>query len=246
MIKCVVIDDEQENISIITKLVTQYCADLTIAGGALTATKAIEVIREVQPQLVFLDVEMPAMNAFELLSYLKPLNFEVIFVTAFEHYAAKAFKYSALDYLLKPVDIDELMQAAQKAITRIKEKNINQRLEDFLGNFPIAGGFSKIALPTLDGLLLYPIDEIICCTAKNTYTLFEFIKGNELLVNGSLIGYEEKLPASVFCRIHNSYLINLNHMKKYHKGKGGYVEMVNGKILEVSLRKKEDFLSRLR
>jgi len=246
MIKCVVIDDEQENISILTRLLKQYCPDLTIAGEALGAEKGIELIREVQPQLVFLDVEMPPVNAFDLLSHLRPLHFEVIFVTAFDHYAAKAFKYSALDYLLKPVDIEELKQAAQKAITRIKEKNINQRLENFLGNIPVVSGYSQIALPTIDGLLLYPIDEIICCIAKNTYTLFEFIKGNELLTLGSLSVYEEKLPASVFCRIHNSYLINLNHMKRYQKGKGGYVEMVNGKILEVSSRKKEDFLNRIR
>jgi two-component system, LytTR family, response regulator len=200
----------------------------------------------VGPQLVFLDVEMPPMNAFDLLNNLVPVNFEVIFVTAFDHYALKAFKYSALDYLLKPVGVDELKAAVQKAVTRISEKNINQRLDNFLSSYPAGNGFSKIALPTLNGLVLYPVEEIICCTAKNTYTLFDFINDKELLVAGSLKEFEEKLPASSFCRIHHSYLINLNHMKKYNKGKGGQVEMVNGKTLEVSLRKREELLSRLR
>jgi two-component system, LytTR family, response regulator len=246
MIKCVVIDDEQENISVLTKLLSLYCPDVSVAGQAVTATDAIQVIREVDPQLVFLDVEMPPVNAFDLLNNLKPVNFEIIFVTAFDHYALKAFKYSALDYLLKPVDLDDLKGAVQKAVTRIREKNINQRLDNFLSSYPAGNGFSKIALPTLNGLVLYPVEEIICCTAKNTYTLFDFVNDKEILVACSLKEIEEKLPPAIFCRIHHSFLINLNHMKKYNRGKGGYVEMVNGKILEVSLRKREELLSRLR
>jgi two-component system, LytTR family, response regulator len=205
----------------------------------------LEVIRKQQPQLVFLDVEMPGMNAFELLAQLQPVHFEYILVTAFDKYAVKAFANNALHYLLKPVDIDELRLAVQKASTRIMETNFSRRIDD-LQSQKETNHVTKIALPTSNGLVFHAIDDIVCCTARNTYTLFEFVNDKELLVSGPLKEFEEKLPAGIFCRVHNSYLINMNHIKQYIKGKGGQVKMVNGKIIDVSMRKRDEFLNRLR
>lgn len=245
MITCVIVDDEQQNISILKKLLTKYCPEVKLAGEANSPSDAVELIRKQQPQLVFLDVEMPGMDAFELLSQLQPINFEYILVTAFDRYAVKAFANNALHYLLKPVDIDELRLAVQKASARIIEANVSRRIDDLKGQAQ-SNQVTKIALPTSNGLAFYEIDEIVCCTARNTYTLFEFVKDKELLVSGTLKEFEEKLPAAIFCRVHNSYLINMNHIKQYTKGKGGHVKMINGKIIDVSLRKRDEFLSRLR
>lgn len=245
MITCVIVDDEQQNISILRNLLTRYCPEVEITGEANSSTAAVELIRKLRPQLVFLDVEMPDMDAFELLSNLKPLHFEYILVTAYDRYAVKAFAHNALHYLLKPVDIDELRVAVQKASVRIVETNVNRRIDD-LKSQAENNQVSKIALPTSNGLVFISIDEIVCCSARNNYTLFEFVKDKELLVSGTLKDFEEKLPASIFCRVHNSHLINMNHIRQYIKGKGGQVKMINGKIIDVSSRKRDEFLSRLR
>ena len=188
---------------------------------------------------------MPGMDAFELLSQLQPINFEYILVTAFDRYAVKAFANNALHYLLKPIDIDALRLAVQKASARIMEANVSRRIDD-LKNQAEFSQVAKIALPTTNGLVLYAVDDIICCTARNTYTLFEFVSDKDLLVSGTLKEFEEKLPVSIFCRVHNSHLINMNHVKQYIKGKGGQVKMTNGKLLDVSSRKRDEFLARLR
>jgi two-component system, LytTR family, response regulator len=246
MIKCIIVDDEPDNLVILKKILAQYCPEITVVGEAASAEEAIPLIRQSQPQLVLLDIEMPGSNAFDMLNQLRPINFEVIFVTAFAGYAAKAFRYSALDYLLKPVDIDDLRQAIQKAVVRSMQKNYNDRLEALLNSTLAENTFSKIAIPTIDGLVFYPVEDVICCLAKGTYTEMELCKNKNLLLTSTLKEVEEILPPGIFCRVHNSYLINLNHMKKYYKGKGGYVEMSNGRTIEVSFRKREEFLSRLK
>ncbi|PWT98513.1 MAG: DNA-binding response regulator, partial [Bacteroidetes bacterium] len=184
--------------------------------------------------------------AFDTLTKLTPANFEVIFVTAFNEYAIRAFKFSAIDYLLKPVDIDELRMAVEKAIKRIKEKNLNSRLDILLQDNIAPGGPKKIALPTIDGLAFYEVSEIISCIAEGPYTKFAFTRDRNLLVTGALKEFEELLPEGTFCRIHHSCLINLNHIKKYYKGRGGMVEMSNGDQFEVSARKRDEFLSKFR
>lgn len=246
MITCVIVDDEQQNISILKKLLARYCPDVNLIGEAVSSGTALELIRKQQPQLVFLDVEMPDMDAFELLSQLTPFHFECILVTAYDRYAVKAFAYNALHYLLKPVDIDELRLAVQKAVARIMEKDVSRRIDDLKERAESNQMTAKIALPTSNGLVFYAINDIVCCGARNTYTLFEFVSDKELLVSGTLKEFEEKLPAGIFCRVHNSYLINMNHVTRYIKGKGGQVKMINGKIVDVSLRKRDEFLSRLR
>jgi two-component system LytT family response regulator len=247
MIKCILIDDEPVNVNILRKMLAAYCPEISVIGEAFTAADALSVIRQTSPQLVFMDIEMPGQNAFDILNELMPVNFEIIFVTAFDHYAIRAIKYSALGYLLKPVGVEDLIQAINKAVQNIQQKNINQRLRNLLaGDIMGNNQLSNIALPSKDGLLFYPIDDIICCTAQGTYTEFDFVNEKTIIVTGTLKDFEAVLPAALFCRVHNSYLVNLKHVKKYYKGKGGHIEMVNGKTVEVSFRKRDEFLSRIR
>lgn len=245
MITCIIVDDEPRNVTILEKMLTRYCPNVSVTGQAASAAAAVTLIQQVRPQLVFLDIEMPKDNAFDLLDALMPVDFEIIFVTAFDNYAIKAFKYHALDYLLKPIDIGELQQAVLKAAARLQERGINERLQQFYDQSRNSN-FSKIALRTQEGLLFYAMDDILYCSAEGAYTRFGFLKDKSLLVSGHLKKFEDMLPADNFCRVHDSHLINLNHVKKYHTGKGGYVEMADGKIIEVSMRKRAEFLSRLR
>lgn len=246
MLNAVLIDDEPKNIRILSTLLQDYCPGVKVAGTAENHQDAIETIARVRPDLIFLDIEMPDGDAFGLLNRLMPVKFEIIFVTAHENYALKAFRYSALDYMLKPVSIENLSQAVAKAEKRIGEKNINDRLDNFLKGQDEKKSFTRIALPAKNGVEFFEFADIIYCKAEGPYTRFEFVNNKMLLVTGSLKEYEELLPVTSFCRVHNSYLVNLNHIKKYHKGKGGIVEMSNGASIEVSLRKKDEFISRLR
>jgi two-component system, LytTR family, response regulator len=172
-----------------------------------------------------------------------PVKFEIIFVTAFNDYALKAFRYSALDYLLKPVNIDELKAAVAKAEQKLDQKNINLQLNNFINNFKKAE-LQKIALPLLDGLIFIPVPEITYLHAKGSYTDVHLHNGEIHTTGRTIKDYEDMLSQDTFCRVHHSYLINVNHIKKYSKGRGGLIEMEDGTIIEVSIRRKEEFLSR--
>lgn len=246
MITCMLVDDEPLNLHGLEKMINRYCPDLSIIGKVSTLQEASQLIRSLHPQLVFMDIEMPRGNAFELLDNLGPIQFEIIFVTAYDRFAVKAFKYRALDYLLKPIDIDELKEAVQKAQERIHtpEARLPQSPSHLRSSDRYL--FSKIGLRTSDGLLFYAIEDILYCSAVRSYTKFVFRKGKSLLVNGNLKEFENLLPNDCFCRVHDSHLVNLNHIMKYYSGKGAYIEMTDGQIIEISLRKRADFLSRVR
>lgn len=245
MINALIVDDEPKNIRILRGLLHESCPDVRIIGEAISAETAIPLIADTQPDLVFLDIEMPHGNAFDLLDKIMPINFEIIFITAFDAYTLKAFKYSALDYLLKPVSIDELKTAIAKAKERIKDKNINIQLQNLLFNINKPNSsLQKIALPNNDGLVFIQLSEIIRFEAKGGYT---YVHGNDnqKFVSSRIIKeYEEILPADLFFRIHNSHIINLNYVKKYHKGRGGLIEMSDNALIEVATRRKEEFLAR--
>ncbi len=246
MINSIIVDDEPRNVSVLQKLVELYCPGITVVGEASGITEAVDIIRRLNPQLVFLDIEMPRGNAFDLLDQLKPVNFEIIFVTAFDVYAIRAFTYSAIGYLLKPVDIDELQLTVKRVETRLRQQDINHRLENFMAVMEEKSRLSKIALPVNDGLEFYQIEDIVYCTAEGAYTQFGFVNGRHLLVTGTLKEFEKLLPPDKFCRVHYSHLINLDHVKRYYKGKGGYVEMNGNKTIDISVRKRDEFLGRLR
>lgn len=208
---------------------------------------AATLISSTRPDLVFLDIEMPNGNAFELLNNVVPVNFEIIFVTAFDNYALHAIKYSALDYLLKPVNIKELQDAVKKAEERIKVKNIARRIDTLLYNIQAnQSSYQRMALPTMDGFIFMDTVEFVRLEANNNYTIIHLSNNNKVLVARSLKEFEELLPPQQFSRIHNSHIVNHDHIRKYHRGRGGYIEMENGTMLEVSTRKKDEFLSKFK
>lgn len=245
MINAIIVDDEPKNIRILQGLLTESCPTVQMVGSAVSAETAIPLIAEKQPDLVFLDIEMPHGNAFDLLDRIMPINFEIVFITAFDAYTLKAFKYSALDYLLKPVSIDELKAAVQKAQERIRTKNINLQLQNLLFNMGKPNAYlQKIALPVNDGLVFIQLSEIIRFEAKGGYT-YVYTNDSQKYISSRIIKeYEEILPGDIFFRIHNSHIINLNFVKKYQKGRGGLIEMSDNAQIEVATRRKDEFLAR--
>ncbi len=247
MLRVVTVDDEPKNLRIMKELLKEYCPQVDHVGEADNIEVALNLINELQPELVLLDIEMPHGNAFDLLDKIMPINFEVVFVTAFDSYSLKAFKYAALDYLLKPVDIEELKAVVAKAEVRTGQKSINQQLRFLMQNIrQPAGGMQKIAVPTFkDQLDFIDINSILYCEASGAYTYIYTVDGQKLISSKSLKEYEEILPETIFFRLHHSYHINLNRVKKYHKGRGGEVEMENGTFLELAIRRKDEFLKRV-
>jgi two-component system LytT family response regulator len=242
--RCIIVDDEILVAGNLQMLLYRYCPDIVIEGIAHSVKAAEILIREKAPDLVFLDVEMPYGNGFDLLKRFDRIDFGVIFVTAFDHYAIKAIKHSAIDYLLKPIDVNELISAVVKAQSEMKNKSVNQGLNLLLKNLakPTVK-LQKLTLPTMDGMIFVDIDEILYCQSEGNYTYIYMTTGETPLVTKQIGVYEDLLPEPLFCRIHRQYIINVNKVSKYIKGRGGYVVMSDGKVIDVSARKKDDFLN---
>lgn len=246
MINAIIVDDEETSRDTLSKLLEMYCPDVRVIELSDSVVAAKKAISKFEPDLVFLDVEMPFQNGFSLLEEIKSPPFEVIFTTAYDHYAIKAIKYSALYYLLKPIDADELTSAIDKI--RNRKSNSSRSIPDFellLANLQSKGKSVKIAVPTFEGMQMVHTEEIIKCTADESYTEILLSKGNKLVVSRILKEYEELLADLNFFRVHNSCLINLSHVVKYVKGDGGYVVMTDGESVEVARRKKSELLNKL-
>lgn len=243
----IIIDDEPGNVITLSEVIREYCPRVRLAGSAPDPIKGYDLIKQVDPDLVFLDIEMPYGNAFDLLDKINPVRFEVIFITAFDNYAIKAIRYSALDYILKHVNINELKEAVRKAIILLEERSVNTRISSLLNNFKQENSSAhKIALPTIQGFQFEDISKIMYIQAEGNYS-FVFIDGQKKeLVSKSLKEFEEILPENLFCRVHYSHILNINFVKKYFKGRGGYVEMTDGTCIEISVRKKNEFFERFR
>jgi two-component system LytT family response regulator len=246
MINAVIIDDEKKCVSLLKHLIENNCNDIAVVGEAGTAAQGIAAIQANQPDLVFLDIEMPDKSGFELLTSLPQINFDIIFTTAYNHYAIKAIRFSALDYLLKPVDLDELKNAIARVHKKHNKNEQRENIDLLVSNIKsLKPTFSRITLSTQDGLVILHVDEILYCEASGTYTLFYLKNKEKIIVSKTLKEYEELLKEHYFFRLHNSYLVNLNEVKKYIKGDGGSVIMSNGDEVFVSKRKKEEFLAAL-
>lgn len=242
--RAIIVDDELLVAQNLHLLLGRYCADVEIIGTAHNAADAEKLIRQEEPDLVFLDVEMPGGNGFDLLKRFQHIKFGVIFVTAFDHYAVQAIKFSAIDYLLKPIDINELIAAVQKAKEHVRSKNINQSLGILLHNMAQpATKLQKLSLPTLEGMTFININDILYCKSDGNYTIFHLADGQRLLITRQIGVYEDLLPEPLFCRIHRQYIINVNRVSKYVKGRGGHVVMSDGQEIDVAARKKDDFLN---
>ncbi len=241
---CVLIDDDSKNLKILRSMLTAFCPGVKILGEATSAQSGIDLIKSVKPELVFLDIEMPYGNGFELLDKLMPVDFEIIFITAFDDYSLRAFKYSAIDYLLKPVDIDDLKAAINKASEKQYLKNNSQLLSNLLSNLTQdKSQHMKLAISTNDGLTFVKLGDIIRFQADRNYTIL-YLAGNQKVIGSKNIKeYEEMLPVEIFFRIHHSHIINLSYVKSYNKGRGGTVVMEDGANIEVAVRRKDNFLS---
>lgn len=246
MIRTVLIDDEIDSIRVLQRLLEGYCPEVSIVGKADGVEMGVHTIQSTKPDLVFLDIEMTHGNAFDLLNQLQPIGFQVIFVTAFDNYAIRAFKYSAVDYLLKPIDIDDLQASLGRVMQRVQGKTFLDQMETLLYNvetFQLTQ--QKMAVPTLTGLVFIPIKDIMRFEAKGSYTTIFLTNTEQIVATRNIKEYEDLLPAAIFCRVHNSHIINLHKIQKYHKGRGGYVVMEDGTNIEVASRRREEFLQRL-
>jgi two-component system LytT family response regulator len=242
-IKAILIDDESSSRNSLKKRIMAYCEDIEIIGECESGEEGLLQIEEKQPDLVFLDVEMPRMNGFTMLQHLKNRNFELIFTTAYDHYAIQAIRYSALDYLVKPIEVSELIESVKRVKEKREQHLPKARVETLLYNLMDEKMLHhRIAISSLDGFQFVPIYDIICLEANSNYTEISVRDKSKITVAKTLKEFEELLPASIFIRIHHSYIINKNFVQRYIKGEGGQVVMANGKILDVSRRKKDLFL----
>jgi len=243
--KAIIIDDELSGREVLQKLIEKHCPDLVVLKTLNSIETGLASIKEDKPDLVFLDIQMPKGSGFDLLNQLDKIEFEVIFVTAHDDFAIRAFKYSAVDYLLKPLKVAELINAVDKARTRVEANQKKENLS-FLSERmnPAKKGMmnNKMLLPTLGGYHITDVSDIAYCASESNYTHFHFVDGKSILVSKTLKEFESILLEHNFFRIHRSYIINLNCIAKYNKGKGGEVVMKNGAILEVSREKKDEFL----
>ncbi|WP_372944957.1 LytR/AlgR family response regulator transcription factor [Muriicola sp.] len=238
-LKAVIIDDEKSSRDILRNYLSEYCTQVTVSGEAGTVSDGIDMIRQVGPHLVFLDVEMPFGNAFDLLGALPERNFETVFVTAYNQYALDALNQHAAYYLMKPIDIDELIRAVayvEEVVNReemLKDRVLSSRSPKVEG---------KITLPQHDGFQVLDVSEILFCRADDNYTEI-YLSERKLLVSKTLKYFEDALADFNFVRIHKSFLVNINEVVRYKKGKGGSVVLSNGKELSVSASRKKILLS---
>ncbi len=243
-IRTVLIDDEKSSLIILEKLLARHTPEVEIVGTAQSVAEGIEVIEEKKPDLVFLDISMPDGDGFEVLEKVNYKDFDVIFVTAYDQYAIKAFEFAALHYILKPVKPQELVEAVERyknqknSLADLEEKL--KLLSANLGQKP-----TKLVLPTSSGMHIIDFDDIIRCESSNNYTTFFLKDGKKIVVSKSIQTYEKLLKDSHFCRIHNKHIVNLKYIKKYVRGRGGYVVLANGEQVDVSEGRKKQFLEKL-
>lgn len=245
MIRAIIIDDEHYCVEVLSTLLKKYCPEVTVLATCSSGEEGLKAIHEYQPDLVFLDVEMPRMNGFQLLESLPEINFDLVFTTSYDQYAIKAIRFSALDYLLKPIDREELQKAVNKAGKR-QSGSINQQLQLLLQkiNQP-ATRVNKVAMPTMEGLQMINVADIISCASDSNYTILHLKDKQKLVVSRTLKEIEEILEEHSFVRVHHSYMVNLNEVTKYIRGEGGYLVMSDGSHIDVSRSRKDSVVKRL-
>ncbi len=245
--KTIIVDDIIKNREILIEMLTDFCPQVEIIGEADNVASALSIIQKNTPDLVLLDIEMPDGTGFDLLEKIGNISFEVVFVTAHDRYALKAIKFCALDYILKPVDVKELIKAIHRADEKYKQLNSSNNFSHLIHNIKNQNiNNHRIALPTQDGFVFIEVNDILRCEAEGSYTQV-FLKNNKnIFATRKIKGFEELLNDYHFFRVHRSHLINLNYIEKYYRGEGGYVVMIDGTSVDVSRRKKEEFLERLK
>ncbi|MDB4285810.1 LytTR family DNA-binding domain-containing protein [bacterium] len=245
MLNALIIEDEQASRETLRNYLAKYCSGVTVAGEAANIKEGLSLIREHAPNLIFLDVEMPFGNAFDLLEQVGEPTFETIFVTAYSHYAVKALNVSASYYLLKPIDIDELVASVEKVKKSIADNQQSFHTRILIDNLQTAGKqMQKVVLPILDGFEVVHVKDIIRLQANGNFTDFYLVDGSKKMICRTLKFYDEILSDLDFVRVHKSHLINLQYVKGYKKGKGGQLTMEGGAVVDVSASRKQELLSR--
>ena len=243
MIRTIIIEDEPVSRDMLTLMLQRYKADIDIVDICSNPTDGIESIAKHQPELIFLDIQMPKMNGFDMLKKVPDINFEVIFTTAFDQYAINAIRISALDYLLKPIDDEDLGIAIAKCKERLLTKKPAHQFENLFNNLTNKNPLDKtLALSASDGISFIKMSDILRVEANGRYAKFYLLNKETILVSKTLGDFEEILSANQFFRIHDSSIINLNHVKKYIRGDGGTVLLSDNTELDVARRRKEEFV----
>jgi len=245
MITAIIVDDEPYSCESLATLIERYCPEVKLLDICYSGADALKAIKEQTPTLLFLDIEMPGMNGFEMLQQIGTIDFSIIFTTSYDQYAIKAIKFSALDYLLKPVDREDLQAAVQKAMQNSKQ-SLPQQLEILLQklNHPTIP-VNKIAIPTMEGLQMLFVENIISCSSESNYTTLHLKNKQKITASRTLKEIEEMLEDYSFLRVHHSFLVNLNEIEKYIKGDGGYLIMSDNSNIDVSRGRKEVLIKRL-
>ncbi len=239
MIKAIIIDDESHCLATLSLLLNEYCKEVSVLEQCNSAKKGLEAIEKHKPDLVFLDIEMPSMNGFEMLEHVNHINFAIIFTTSYDQYAIKAIRFSALDYLLKPVDPTDLEMAVKK--TRQQQLPVAEQFQMLLKQVHGRGfQFYKFAVPTIEGFELIPADQVIYFEANDNYTHIFLKNKTKVIASRILKDVEEQLSDfSFFIRVHHSYMVNMNEVTKYIRGEGGYLVMSDGSTVNVSRSRKD-------
>ena len=245
MIKSLIIDDEQHCIDALKADLDKYCGNVEVSTTCMSGKEGIFAIKKYKPRLLFLDVEMPWMNGFEMLEMLDNIDFCIIFTTAYDKFAAKAFRISAVDYLLKPVDANDLKIAVKKAEEKILASEGAVNIENLLHNLKQPAQHQKIAFPQREGYEFITVENILYCNAEGAYTSVHLINNKKFLISKNLGDIEEMLPADIFQRIHHSTIVNIQHITNLIRADGGYLILDNGEKLMVSKAKKDMLLQRL-
>ncbi len=246
-LKAVIVEDELASRETLTAYLEKYCPDVDLLAEADSVKSGLEIIKKHKPDVVFLDIEMPYGNAFDLLEQIPEVDFEVVFVTAYSNYAVKALNLSASYYILKPISIDELIKAVDKIKANRNNTEISIHSKILLDNIQeVNKPNHKIVLPLLNGFEIVHVRDIIRCRANDNFTEFHLKDGSKKLISRTLKFYEELLKDFGFIRIHKSHLINFQYVTKYLKGKGGMVEMSDGSVVDVSVNRKAEFLEKFK
>lgn len=245
VMKVLIIEDEEQSISALRSEIALNCPNIEIVGVAKTVSEGILMIESLQPELIFLDIQLSDGIGFDILTHFQDkIDFKVIFTTAYSQYAIKAIKFSALDYLLKPIDAEELKTAVDKAF-KAPQDELTTKIETLIRNQVESPARKKIVLATSDGVSVFEVDSILKCSAESNYTCVYFTNGKKMLFSKTLKEFEELLCNSGFERIHNSHIINLNHLSSFVNKDGGYVILSDKSTLPVSQRKKINLMTAL-
>lgn len=245
MYRTLIIDSESNHSRVIKKMLQENYPQIEIVGISKDLTSAKLLIAQTDPKLVIMEVVFGKSNAFDFLDKISPYDFELIFLTSNEKYSFKAIKYNALDFIIKPISLENLQICIQKSIQKIREKYINKQLDLLLTNIKSVQNNinQKIPVPTIEGFVFLVMHEIIRCEANGAYTCIYTTRKEKILTSKNIKEYEDLLPKLNFFRIHNSHIINLNRISKYNKGRGGTVTMEDGTQIEVASRRRSDFLN---